>query len=66
MLNLKILQRDIDALLKTKRLDWIALANEPMSLEQRIIVRKAIAARDVDLLELLRRKWILEEDGGDQ
>ena len=64
--ELKILQRDIDGLLDTNRLDWLALANEPMSSEQRIEVRKAIAARNVDLLELLQRKWTLEEVGGDQ
>jgi hypothetical protein len=61
-----LLQRDIDALLKANRLDWLALANEQMSLEQRILIRKGMAAREVDLLELLRRKWILEEGGGDQ
>lgn len=64
--ELEILQRDIDGLLDTDRLDWLALANEPMSSEQRIEVRKAIAARNVDLLELLQRKWALEEAGGDQ
>ena len=64
--ELAMLQRDIDGLLDTNRLDWLALANEPMSSEQRIEVRKAIAARNVDLLELLQRKWTLEEVGGDQ
>lgn len=64
--ELQMLQRDIDGLLDTNRLDWLALANEPMSSEQRIEVRKAIAARNVDLLELLQRKWTLEEAGGDQ
>ena len=64
--ELKMLQRDIDGLLDTNRLDWLALANEPMSSEQRIEVRKAIAARNVDLLELLQRKWTLEEVGGDR
>jgi len=57
MSELEMLQRDIDGLLDTNRLDWLALANEPMSSEQRIEVRKAIAARNVDLLELLQRKW---------
>jgi hypothetical protein len=61
-----MLQRDIDGLLNTSRLDWLALANEPMSSEQRIEIRKAIAAREVDLLELLQRKWTLENVGGDQ
>ena len=64
--ELEMLQRDIDGLLDTNRLDWLALANEPMSSEQRVEVRKAIAARNVDLLELLQRKWALEEAGGDQ
>ena len=64
--ELEILQRDIDGLLDTNRLDWLALANEPMSSEQRIEVRKAIAARNVDLLELLQRKWALEEAGDGQ
>ena len=63
--ELEMLQRDIDGLLDTNRLDWLALANEPMSSEQRVEVRKAIAARNVDLLELLQRKWTLEEVGGD-
>ena len=62
----KTLQRDIDTLLNTNRLDWLALTNEPMSSDQRIEVRKAIAARNVDLLELLQRKWILEEAEGGQ
>ena len=62
----KMLQRDIDALLDANRLDWLALANEPMSSEQRIGIRKAMAARDVDLLELLQRKWNLEGVRGDQ
>ena len=64
--ELKMLQRDINALLNTNRLDWLALANEPMSLDQRIEVRKAIAARDVDLLELLQRKWTFEAAEGGQ
>lgn len=64
--ELEMLQRDIDGLLNTSRLDWLALANEPMSSEQRIEIRKAIAAREVDLLELLQRKWTLENVGGDQ
>lgn len=64
--ELKMLQRDINALLNTNRLDWLALANEPMSSDQRIEVRKAIAARDVDLLELLHRKWTFEAAEGGQ
>jgi hypothetical protein len=66
MSELKMLQRDIDTLLNTDRLDWLALANEPMSSDQRIAVRKAIAARNVDLLELLQRKWTLEGAEGGQ
>jgi hypothetical protein len=45
--ELEMLQRDIDGLLDTNRLDWLALPNEPMSSEQRTEVRKAIAARNV-------------------
>jgi hypothetical protein len=66
MSELEMLQRDVDGLLNTNRLDWLALANEPMSSEQRIEIRKAIAARDVDLLELLQRKWTIESVGSDQ
>ncbi len=61
MSELEMLQRDIDAILDANHLDWQALANEPMSSEQRIVIRKAIAARNVDLFELLQRKWSLEE-----
>jgi hypothetical protein len=66
MSELEMLQRDVNDLLNTNRLDWLALANEPMSSEQRIEIRKAIATRNVDLLELLQRKWTLESVGGDQ
>jgi hypothetical protein len=66
MSELEMLQRDVDGLLNTNRLDWLALVNEPMSSEQRIEIRKAIAARDVDLLELLQRKWTIESVGSDQ
>lgn len=66
MSELEMLQRDINGLLNANILDWQALANEPMSSEQRIVIRKAIAARNVDLLDWLQRKWILEEAGGDQ
>lgn len=66
MSELEMLQRDVNDLLNTNRLDWLALANEPMSSEQQIEIRKAIAARNVDLLELLQRKWTLEGVGGDQ
>jgi hypothetical protein len=60
MTELEMIQRDIDSLLNDNQLDWLALAKEPMSSEERIVVRKSIAARDVDLLELLQRKWALE------
>ena len=58
--ELEALQRDINGLLETNRLDWEALANEPMSADERALVQKAIAARIVELLELLHRKWALE------
>ena len=64
--ELKMLQRDINALLNTNRLDWLAPANEPKSSDQRIEVRKAIAARDVDFLELLHRKLTFEAAEGGQ
>jgi len=58
--ELETLQRDINGLLETNRLDWEALVNEPMSSDDRSLVQKAIAARTVDLLGLLHRKWALE------
>ena len=58
--ELETLQRDINGLLETNHLDWEALANEPMSSDERALVQKAIATRNVDLLELLHRKWALE------
>ena len=58
--ELEMLQRDINGLLETNRLDWEALVNEPMSSDERSLVQKAIAIRNVDLLELLHRKWALE------
>ncbi len=57
---MEMLQRDINGLLETNRLDWEALVNEPMSSDERALVQKAIATRNVDLLELLYRKWALE------
>ena len=63
MSALEMLQRDINGLLDANILDWQALANEPMSLEQRIAVRKAIAVRNIDLMDLLQRKWTLEANG---
>jgi hypothetical protein len=58
--ELEALQRDINGLLETNRLDWEALVNEPMSSDERALVQKAIASRTVDLLGLLHRKWALE------
>ena len=58
--EMEILQRDINGLLETNRLDWEALVNEPMSSDERSLVQKAIATRNVDLSELLHRKWALE------
>ena len=66
MSELEMLQRDIDVILEANHLDWLALANELMSSEQRITIRKAIAVRDIELVELLRRKWNLDESEGDQ
>ena len=58
--EMEMLQRDINGLLETNRLDWEALVNEPMSSDERALVQKAIATRNVDLLELLHRKWAIE------
>lgn len=60
MTESELIQRDIDSLLNDNQLDWLALVKEPMSSEERIAVRKSIAVRDIDLLELLQRKWTLE------
>lgn len=60
MTESELIRRDIDSLLNDNQLDWLALAKEPMSSEERIAVRKSIAVRDIDLLELLQRKWTLE------
>ena len=37
--EMEILQRDINDLLETSRLDWEALANEPMSSDERALVQ---------------------------
>jgi hypothetical protein len=55
------LQRDIEGLLEANRLDWLELAAKPMCSHERFERRKVIVARDVNLLELLQRKWALEE-----
>ena len=49
MSELEMLQRDIDAILESNRLDWLALANESMTSVQRITIRKSISVRDVEL-----------------
>ena len=59
--EIEMLQRDITGLLEANSLDWLALAHEPMSTNERITIRKGIAARNVDLLELLQRKWAIEK-----
>ena len=61
MTELETLQRAIDDILETNRLDWEALAHEPMSQDQRLTVLKAISARIVDLSALLQRKWATED-----
>jgi len=57
------LQGDIDALVEATYLDWQALANEPMSSEQRSAVLKSIANRNIDLMSLLQQKWTLQAKG---
>jgi len=53
------LKRDIDGLLESNRLDWLELAEKPMTREDRLAIRKAIASRNVDLHDLLERKWAI-------
>lgn len=54
------IQRDIDGLLESTRLDWETLDTKPLSHEDRLAIRRSIAAREVDLFDLLRRKWDLQ------
>ena len=57
--ELKRLNCDIEGLLEFNRLDWLALAEKPMSREERLTLRKAIAARSIDLSDLMERKWAI-------
>ena len=38
--EMEMLQRDINGLLETNHLDWEALANEPMSSDERTLVQQ--------------------------
>jgi hypothetical protein len=58
--ELKKLQRDLEGLLEANRLDWYDLATKFHSGEERIAIRKAIAAKTIDIGEMLSRKWTLE------
>lgn len=56
------LKRDIDGLLEANRLDWVDLAEKPMTRDDRVGMRKQIALRNVDLIDLLDRVWATIED----
>ena len=63
--ELATLKVAIEVLLEANRLDWVELAEKPMTREERLNVRKAIAHRDIkaiahrdiELVDLVERKW---------
>ena len=59
------MQRDIDVLHESNRLDWLKLAMSSISSDRRLEIRKNIAARDVQLWGLIQKKWnlIANRDG---
>jgi hypothetical protein len=57
--QLKYLQRDIDTLRESNRLAWHELEVTPMTPTERLALRKAIATRDIELFDLIERKWAL-------
>jgi hypothetical protein len=57
--QLKHLQRDIDTLRESNRLAWHELETTPMTPSERLALRKAIATRDIELFDLIERKWTL-------
>jgi len=56
--ELQRVQRDIDTLRESNRLDWHELATTPER-TKRLELKKAIAARDIELFDLIERKWAL-------
>ena len=59
--EIKRLKKAIDALSEGIRLEWKDLAERPMTLEERVGIRKVIAVRDTELAELIERRWALVE-----
>jgi hypothetical protein len=57
--KLERIERDIDGLLESNRRDWLELATSPTEPAKRLALKKAIAARDIELFDLLERKWAL-------
>ena len=61
MTELEKLQRDIDTILESNERDWNELASKPFTKDERLGLRKGIAMREVELADLLQRKWELEK-----
>jgi hypothetical protein len=59
MSELECLERDIETLRESNRRAWLELATSPMEPTQRLALRKVIAARDIELFDLIERKWAL-------
>ena len=58
--DLKNLQRDIDLLCESNRMDYQDLAENRHSSQNKTQILEAISLRNADLLRLLRKKWALE------
>jgi len=59
--DLKNLQRDIDSLCESNRLDYQDLAEKPQTGSEKAEILEGIKSRNAKLLELLRKKWATEK-----
>jgi hypothetical protein len=60
--DLKILQQSID-MLEANNAAWLDLAARPMRTDTRTRMREEIEKRNDELVDLLKRKWVLEKSG---
>jgi hypothetical protein len=57
--ELELINRDIQTLRESNRLAWHELETTAMVPTERLALRKAIATRDIELFDLIERKWTL-------
>jgi hypothetical protein len=57
--ELELINRDIQTLQESNRLAWHELATTPLVPSERLALRKGIATRDIELFDLIERKWAL-------